>query len=254
MTQITTSSSAVTTSKGNVFAIPSLADLPLAVVPSSFAAFKAEEAISFVRQYDPRVQGIPGMRHAVIRYRNTDKKIAEKTAQMVTIPQIALNDDYLLPEQAAKVLLGIIEDEQDNMIRSMIDTGASVIHWANLTLEMTLASLTAIRVSSRLSKEQIEGWAKIALVPACNQRADQVSEAKSYNADQQAKQRAGTLNAYCELICKLAAPVPNIGQEQATAAKNLLLVSKLDDDMAKVLLNKLDAILNPKVLSGGEYL
>lgn len=232
--------------------IPVLTEMPLALTLSSFAAFKVEEAISFVRVYDPKVQSIEGYRHAVIRYRNTDKKVAEKIAQMVTIPQLKLTDDFLMPDVAGKVLLGVLEDEQDNMIRSMIDQSKSVIHWSDLTLDCIFASLTALRVSNRLSKEQIEAWANIAFVPFCNQRADQISEAKQYNEDQKAKQRAGTLNAYKELACKLSAPVPNIGQESATALQNMFLVAKLDDDMAKVLKAKLHAILNPVVANMGD--
>lgn len=233
--------------------IPAFAQVgtPLAATPSSFAAFKEAEAISFVRQYDPRVQAIEGYRHAVIRYRNTDKKLAEKTAQMVTVPQLKLTDDYLLPELATKVLLGTLEDEQDNMIRSMIET-SSTVKWNEIVLDSILASLTALRVSNRLSKEQIEAWAGIAFVDFCNTRADQISLAKQYNPEQSAKQRAGTLTAYKELAMKLAAPVPNIGQEQATALKNMLTVAKLDDDMAKVLKAKLEAILNPKVVESGD--
>lgn len=243
---------AVVVNPAAALVIPVLTDMPLASTPSSFAAFKEAERISFVRQYDPRVQGIEGYRHAVIRYRNTDKKVAEKVAQMVTIPQIRLSDEYLLPEPASKVLIGCLEDEQDNMVRSMIDLGRSNIPWSELTLECTLASLTALRVSNRLSKEQIEAWAAIAFVSFCNTRADQISEAKKYNPEQSAKQRAGTLTAYKELAMKLAAPVPNIGQEQATALKNMLTVANLDDDMAKVLKAKLEAILNPQVVVSGD--
>jgi hypothetical protein len=233
--------------------IPSLAEVTtLATTPSSFAAFKADEGISFVRQYDPKVQAIEGYRHAVIRYRNTDKKAVEKVAQMVTIPQLKLTDDYLLPEKATSILLGVFEDEQDAMIRSMIDNGASTIHWNLLTLDHVLASMTAARVSNRLTKEQIEAWARIAFVEVCNQRADQISQAKNYSADQAAKQRAGTLNAYVELAAKLSAPVPNIGMEAATALKNQMLLAKLSDDLSKVLFAKLEAILNPQIVANGD--
>lgn len=251
MQNVTQAASVVVSGSG--LTIPTLAEVTtLASTPSSFAAFKAEESISFVRTYDPRVQAIEGYRHAVIRYRNTDKKAVEKTAQMVTIPQLKLSDEYLLPEKAASVLLGLFEDEQDSMIRSMIDAGTSNIHWNNLTLDCVLASLTAARVSNRLTKEQIEAWARIAFVEVCNQRADQISSAKSYNAEQATKQRAGTLNAYVELAAKLSAPVPNIGMEQATALKNQMILAKLDDDMAKVLRAKLETILNPKIVENGD--
>lgn len=234
-------------------AIPSLTDAPAIAAPN-FAAYKPEEKVSFVRKYDPTVQAIAGMRHAVIRYRNTDKKVAEKVAQMVTIPQITVSDDAAVfaSDDFKKIVTGLLEDEQDAMIRSYLDQGMSNVYWENLTFDKVLASLTAIRVSNKLTKDQIEAWAKIALVEVCNQRADQISEAKQYNAEQKAKQRAGTLNAYVTAAMKLAAPVPNLGQNEATALKNLLLVSKLDDDLAKVLLAKLEAILNPKIAENGD--
>jgi hypothetical protein len=236
--------------------IPTLADTTVlnvqtVIAAATFAAFDLDKQVSFVRDYTPTVQAIADFRHAVIRYRNTDGKTS-KPAKMVTVPQLKLTDNYLMPENAAKVLLGVLEDEQDAMIRSMIDTQVSNIYWANLTLDKVFESLTAIRLSNRLTKEQIEGWSKIAFLAACNERADQISQAKGFNAEQSAKQRAGTLNAYCELAMKLAAPVPNIGQNQATALKNMILIAKLDDDMSRVLLNKIEAILNPKIVENND--
>lgn len=223
-------------------------------VLATFGAFKIEEKISHVRQYDPKVPAIDGFTHQVIRYRNTDGKNAvTKAAQMVTVPQIKLPEEYsLLPEKAVKVLLGVFEDEQNSMIRSMIDTGSSVIHWENISLDKILDSLTAVQISQRLNKEQIEAWARVAIASACEVRAKQIAEAKNFNAEQTAKQIAGTLNAYVSGFCKLAAPVPNLNQEDATALKNLLTVAKIADDMGRVLLKKLDAILNPEVTKNAD--
>jgi hypothetical protein len=235
----------------NAVAIPVLG-APVAVSSAmqspGFAAFKAEERISFIRQYSPQVTEIEGMRHAVIRYRNTDGK-STKTAQMVTVPQIAFPEEYqLLPEKALQVLRGVFEDEQDNIIRAKIDAQATYIHWDSLTLDEVLTSLTAIRMSQRLTKEQIEQWAKIALLEACEKRARQICEAKSITGPEVNKQIAGTLNAYVSCMMKLAAPVPNLGEQEARAALNMLKLAQLGDDMAKVLMTKLDAILNPKVV------
>ena len=229
------------------------------VLPQAdFAAFKLEEKVSFVRKYDPRVTAIEGYRHCVIRYRNTDPKVAAKVAQMVTVPVMPFPADLAVfadSEDAKKLsscVMNMLEDAQDEMIRGFIDSGISNVYWDNITLPKVLADMTAVRMSNRLTREQVEAWAKVAMLEACNTRADQISEAKQYNDEQKQKQRAGTLNAYVELAAKLAAPVPNIGQEQATALKNLLVVAKLDDDMTKVLKNKLEAILNPKIAESGD--
>lgn len=235
--------------QSNAAAIPVLADLNFLQVAPQFSAFKAEDRISFIRKYDPAVTETPEYRHAVIRYRNTDTKVVQKVAQMVTVPQLKLPEEFsLLPEKAIKVLMGVFEDEQDSMIRSMIERGDSYIGWDNLALDKVLDSLTAIRLSQRLTKEGIEAWFKIACLEVCTIRGKQIAEAKSYNPEQTAKQVAGTLDAYCALAMKLAAPVPNLGTQEATAIKNLLVVGKLADDMSKVLLAKLDAMLNPKVV------
>lgn len=220
---------------------------------ATFGAFKVDEKLSFVRPYDPKVQAIPGFRHAIVRYRNTDKAgTVDKPAKMATVPELKLTDDYLVPEKAANVLLGVFEDEQDNIVRGFVDSGASHITWDSVTLDKVLDSLTAVRLSNRLTKEQIENWSKIALVDSCTVRATQIAVEKKYNAEQTAKQVAGTINAYVALAMKMAAPVPNIGQGEATALNNMLLVSKLDDDMAKVLLAKLNAILHPKITENGD--
>lgn len=237
--------------QANAQVIPSLATL--AILPqATFAAFKAEEKISFVRPYDPRTNAIEGMRHAVIRYRNVDAKAVQRSAQMVTVPQLALSDEYLLPDVGAKILLGVLEDGQDAIIRALVDSGVSNISWDVLSLEKVYEALTAVRISNRLTKEQIEGWAKIAFLVACNTRADQISESKSYDAAKQLAQRAGTLNAYVELACKLAAPVPNVGREQLIALKNMMAVAKIDDDLSRVLSTKIEALLNPKILENGD--
>lgn len=229
--------------------IPVLGSLTDQTVMPTFNAFKLEEHLSFVRQYDPRIQGINGYRHAVIRYRNTDPKLASKTAQMVTIPQLVLPEEFsLLPEKAIKVLMGVFEDEQDAIIKSKIEAGSSVITWADVELDRVLDSLTAVRLSQRLTKEGIENWFKVACKEVCTTRATQIAVSKGFNADDTAKQIAGTITAYCALAMKLSAPVPNLGTNEAIALKNLLVVGNLSDDMAKVLLAKLEQILNPKIV------
>lgn len=231
--------------QSNALPIPTLETV---VTLATFGAFKVEEKVSFVRKYSPTVQAIPGFRHAVLRYRVTGKDTAEKPAVMATIPQLQLPEEYsLLDERARKVILGVYEDEQDNIVRGLIDAQASMIHWESVELDKVLDSLTAVRISQRLTKEGIEQWAKIAFVAFCNTRADQISLEKQFGEEQKAKQRAGTLNAYCALAMKLAAPVPNIGQGEATTLQTMLGVAALDDDMAKVLKSKLHAILNPKI-------
>lgn len=233
-------------------AIPVLGDTPSAngnlATVATFAAFKVAEQLSFIRQYDPRVTTIAGYRHAVIRFRNTDAKATPKTAQMVTVPQLVLPEEFsLLPEKAIKVLMGAFEDAQDSIIRSRIDIGAHHVPWDCLELDKVLDFLTAVRMSQRLTKEGVENWFKIAAKDVCTIRANQIAESKGFDATQSAMQVAGTINAYCALATKLSAPVPNLGENEAKALKNLLVVGALSDDMAKVLLAKLEQILNPKI-------
>lgn len=223
-------------------------------VLATFGAFKVEDRISFIRNYDPKLPGIDGFTHQVIRFRNTDgKNGVSKPAQMVTVPTIKLPEEYsLLPEKAQRVLLGVFEDEQNAMLRSAIDSQRSSISWDEITLDKILDSLTAVQISQRLNKEQIENWARVAIASACEVRAKQIAEAKGFDAANTAKQIAGTLNAYVSGFCKLAAPVPNLNQEDATALKNLLLVAKIEDDMGRVLAKKLDQILNPEVTKNAD--
>lgn len=230
-----------------VLAIPVLTTAA-ALPQTSFSAFKEEDRISFIRKYEATVQELVGYRHAIIRYRNTDGKTV-KVAQMVTVPALVLPEEYsLLPEKALKVLMGVFEDEQDDMIRSMIEAGASYIGWDNILLEKILDSLTAVRLSQRLTKEGIEAWFKVACANVCTVRGRQIAEAQSYGKEDTDKQIAGTINAYCALAMKLAAPVPNLGQGEATALKNLFIMAQLGDDMSKVLQSKLKQILEPKIV------
>src|SRR5260221_2625541 len=194
-----------------------------------------------------------GYRHAVIRYRVVGKTAVDKPAKMATIPQIKLDaDNYLLPKQAETVLLGVLEDQQDGMIRDMIESGKNTIAWEDVTLEKTLSALTATRISNRLTREIVESWADAAIRPFTDARAQQVAEAKGFTSDatKVSAQQAATFNAYKDNLAKLAAAVPNVGQDTATQLQVFLKGSKLDDDIAKVLNKKLHAILNPAAASG----
>lgn len=218
-----------------------------------FSAFKMESQISFIRGYDPKAVEIAGYRHSVVRYRDTTKGVSIKPAKMVTIPALVLPDEYsLLSEKARKVFHGVIEDTQDNIIRGLIDEGKQLIEWKDVTLDSCLDSLTAIRVSTRLTKDQIEGWARAALHPMFMQRAVEKisSKAKGYESLTPEQACAVVGNAYIERFGKLSAPVPNLSQEVATALSNLLKQSQLADDISQALGKKLHAMLNPTVDCG----
>jgi len=219
-----------------------------------FAAFKLDKRISFIRAYDPKAPMAEGYRHAVIRYRDTNKVTVSKSAQMVTVPQVKLDDDYLMPEKASQVLVGILEDQQDLMIRAFIDAGLSLIEWDSISVDNCLDSLTAVRISQRLTKEQVENWVNVALVDSLRVRGKQNAESKGYaiGSEKELAQIAGTINAYRERFARLAAPVPNLDQQAAQALVNMLLVSKVDDDISRSLSKKLHAILHPVVLESGD--
>lgn len=232
-----------------------------AAVALTFTLFRVKgidegctESLSFVRPYDPKVTDVAGYRHAVLRYRNTDnsKLVAIKAAQMVTVPQIKLNEDQLLclNDKEQKIFLSLLEDGEDGIIRSLVDSGRSNIHWNEIGKDNALNFLTAERMSKRLTQETIVAWFAISGRNWTEQRAKQICEAKGITEEKQiAAQVAGSFNAYSARMAKLAAPVPNLGQEEATALKNMLLSAQLADDMAKVLLEKLQAILAPKIAS-----
>lgn len=214
-----------------------------------FAAFKAETKVSFVRAYDPKSASIEGFRHAVIRYRDTGKNTVSKVAQMVTVPQLTISGDWLLPETATKVLLGVLEDAQDVFIRGQLDDSKTVINWDDLATDKMLALLTAVRVSQRLTSEQIANWCDVALSASCEARGKERAGAQLItDAGKVAEVIAATKKAYRERFSRLAAPVPNLDQQSAISLKNMLAVSKVDDDISRSLSAKLEAILNPKVI------
>jgi len=61
------------------------------------------------------------------------------------------SDNYLLPKQAETVLIGILEDQQDGMIREMIEARKNTVSWEEITLEKTLAAAHRSRISKRLT-------------------------------------------------------------------------------------------------------
>lgn len=233
--------------------VPAIAVLTSpAAVELDFTKFSAEKQLSFVVPYNPKISEMIGYRHAVVRYRVTGTNKVDKPAKMATVPQIKLDaDSYLLPKQAETVLLGVLEDQQDGMIREMIEAGKNTIAWEDITLEKTLSALTATRISNRLTREIVELWADVAIRPFTDARAQQIAEAKGFAADvaKVAAQVAATFNSYKDNLAKLAAAVPNVGQDTANQLDVFMTNSKLDDDIAKVLKRKLHAILNPAAAS-----
>jgi hypothetical protein len=232
-------------------AIPVLTDFP-ATADLDFTKFSVDNRKSFVVGYNPKVGEMPGYRHAVIRYRVTGSNKVDKPAKMVTIPQIALDaDNYLLPSAAATVLLGVLEDQQDGMIRDLLEANKQTIEWDDVSLDKTLAALTATRISNRLTREMIELWADVAIKAHTDARAQAIVNQKATAGVtvSLATQQAATFTTYKDNLAKLSAAVPNVGQDTATSLQTFLTNSKLDDDIAKVLLKKLHAILNPVAAS-----
>lgn len=226
----------------------------LSQVSPGFSAFNIEKELSFIRPYNPSAVEIPGYRHAVIRFRYTENNkkagLAEKPAQMCTVPVLVIPTDWKLPEQALKVLQGVLEDGEDTILKVRVEAKDSLVHWQDIGLAKVLDNLTAERVSQRLTREGLEAWAKVAMTQVCTERAMQIAEAKGFNAEQASKQVAGTIKRYFGLVASMSAPVPGLKQEEAIALQNILTVSKLDDDIAKILKKKLHAMLNPEVATG----
>lgn len=222
----------------------------------AFAAFKAESRVSFIRPYDPKAcVPVDGFRYAILRYRDTGKNTASKPAQAVCVPQVTLPEDsYLLPAQATQVLLSVLEDQQDVMIKAAIANDAKLIQWDDLSLDKVLDALTAIQTSQRLTKEQIEAWVMVAMLPTLTKRGTSIAEGKGFKqgSEEWNKQVAVVIGNYKAKFSTLSAPVPNIQQEQAIALKNMLTQANLADDISKSLGKKIHAILNPEILEGVE--
>jgi len=214
----------------------------------AFAAFIADKQVSHVRPYDAKAITIEGYRHSICRYRDTTKGVAVKPAKMVTLPAIVLPEEYsLIPEKARSVIVGVFEDCQDNIVRNLIDNSSNVIPWDLVSIENCLEALTAIRVSQRLTKEQVMAWVGVTLAECIKQRAQQVSEAKGESEMQLTARIALMTNSYKEKFGRLSAAVPNLVQDDAMKLSNMLKVANLGDDMAKILAAKLHAILNPEI-------
>lgn len=220
-----------------------------------FSAIKAEEKLSFVRPYDPK-QAIPaeGYRHAVIRFRDTGKPgTVTRLAQMVTIPSAALPNEFLLDDKATKVFLGVIEDQQDEFMRGCILSDQKVISWSDLSVGNMLDLLTAVRVSQRMTSEQIGNWFDVAMLATTTKRGQELAGAKLITDGAKiAEQCKVTHEAYKTRFMRLAAPVPNLDQQAAIALKNMLAVAGIADDISKALGTKIEAILNPPAANNGD--
>lgn len=215
----------------------------------NFAAFIADKQMSHVRPYDAKATIVEAYRHIVIRYRDDKKNaVAAKPAKMVTVPNVLLPAEYQsLPAKAQSVIVGVFEDCQDDIVRNLIDHGSNVIPWDVISLDACLEALTAIRVSKRLTKDEVMNWVGVSLADAIKLRANQVSEAKGENEQQSIARVAVMTNSYKEKFGRLSAAVPNLVQDDAMRLSNMLSQANLGDDMSKTLAAKLHAILNPEL-------
>lgn len=215
---------------------------------ATFAAFKQESAISFIRPWIKDTPELAGYTHHKLEYRTSDKKAVEKPSQMVTVPAIQLPEEYsLLPVLHKQAVLDYFNRCQKDLIKVQVAEGAKLIHWQAISLDSVIEFLTAERETNYLTKESVLAWVSANMVEQFRARGAQIAEAKGYNDLQSAQQIAKTVVQYQELFGKLAAKVPPLAQAQATSLQNQLLLLSADkhDRMYKVLSDKLHKILNP---------
>ena len=232
------------------------------VAAPNFAKFDVEKAISFTRRYDPKEQATEGYRNVKIGYRETKKNPIPPEPKVVSIPQVSLGQaqtalEMVTDTDTAKlsaVLLGAIEDGQDAMVRYMVDgENRKVINWQEVSLSATLEFLTTARASQRLTREGIEAWIDSALLPTLNERGAELAANKLITAPALiAQQQVAVVARYKSIIGGLSAAVQKIAQEEAIAAVTILKRANLADEMSKVLLAKLDALLNPPAANNGD--
>lgn len=225
------------------------ANLDAALANPGFAAFKAQDAISFIRPYDPKAPAIEGYTHHAITYRSTNGK-ATAPAKMVTLPSVVLPSDWVMSADAATILIRAIEKWQKDQVKGAIEDKQSIINWSGLTLSNALTSLTSITQGDYLTKESILDWVSSALGDAISLRASQLSDAKGHNDAERLAQAARTTNWYRDNLSKLASKVPSLPME--ICEKLQAFLAPFGDSMAVRLQRILTKWLNPAVADIGE--
>lgn len=224
-------------------------------VNATLAPINREAKVSAVLAYIPsNATDTEGMRWSIARWWNTEKAKATnavRPAKMILIPTIDLSlwfTDSDFKTKAQQVFQGVIEDQQDILIKQSIEKGESQITWDSISIASCLDALTAVRVSQRLNKEMIEGWVKAAMLETLKLRGIEIASTKGID---QATQVAKTTNDYTDLFGRLAAPVPKLDMDQCNALVAMLKRAALTDDMSKALGSKLFILLNPKAIDSG---
>ena len=215
---------------------------------TTFAAFKAEASISFIRPWIKDAPEVAGYIHQKLEYRNTGKSTVEKPSQMVTVPLLALPVEYSqLSATHKQAITDYYLKVQRDLIKLQVQDGAKLIHWGAISLDAIVEFLTMERETNYLTKESVVAWVTANMVASFKQRGAQIAEAKGMDELTTAAQIAKTCNQYMDLFSKLAAKVPPLSQVQATSCQNqlLLLPEATHDRMYKVLADKLYKMLNP---------
>lgn len=204
-----------------------------------------------VRAYTGKETPAEGNRLSILTYRQTEEdkkaKKAKKENKFVEIPTIDIDAELpklndLTRAATIKALQGAINDWQDSIIKTLIDSGgAQDIHGDKITLDAIIAHANAENSKRRMNKEGIAAWFDSDMLPG-------ITEALVAKGITDEAKIAATCDNYSEAYQKLASVAPKINKTDAQKLidllKKLAPASSMRDDIAK----KLELILAPEAL------
>lgn len=204
-----------------------------------------------VRAYTGKEVAAEGHRLSILTYRQTEEdkkaKKPKKENKCVEIPRIDIGAelpklDELSRAATIKALQSAIDDWQDSIVKTLIDTGgAQDIHADKITLDAIISHANAENSKRRMSKEGIATWFDSDMLPGITEKlvAKATPEEKI----------VAICNNYSEAYQKLAGTVPKISKTDAKKlidlAKQVAPASTMLDDITK----KLDMLLEPEKLA-----
>lgn len=180
--------------------------------------------------------------------KNTEKTVAanggiELQSDCVSVPQITVSADQR--ESIKDLILAMIEDGQDSLIRSLVDSGKNEVHDAEINFDCVVNHLIVMAASKRLKKETIVAWFNTevyVLFKAYSEPRYGIVAGGLPATEAQVKKLEQSCNAWRDLFAGVAGR-GLIEEKKITALQSVISKLELTDSVAKKVSARLVAMV-----------
>jgi hypothetical protein len=222
-------------------------------VTSSFgtSAITSTTTASTVYPYTGTEQAPDGFRIVSLHYKTrterspdgSERKIPAKPSVAVAVPLITLTQ--VQPAALTAAVQEAVNDLQDRLVRSLVDSGATTISHANCDAHALSIYAQEQSTSHRLSGSTIAAWFDTAVQDKLMAVLVQALNISDSASDLDMTKLVSAISVYRTKFAELAAPKPALTQQDATNLLKALALAESDSPVKQSLSTKLDTLRKP---------